>query len=121
MAMRIGARLVVGIGLLLAAACNAPSPDEPACFSAKGVCLLSKDVAECVGPPVVTGVCPATYICCIPKGAYDYDAGVDAPPPVPDAAKDAAKDVSADIAKDTGSDAAKTVADASKLDTGTKD
>jgi hypothetical protein len=119
MAMRIGARLVVGLGLLCAVACNGPSPDEPECFSQKGLCLLTTKVAECattIGDP---GLCPTSYTCCIPKGAYDYDAGVDAGKAAVDSSAPPADAATKDVV--TTTDAAKTSTDASKLDGAAKD
>jgi hypothetical protein len=107
MTMRIGVTLVLGMGVLFAAACNGPSPDEPACFAAGGLCVAT-DAGGGVCVSNQTGGCPTNYFCCVPTGPPGADSGSrdaissDSGQPLADAAKDGTpKDAvpSADAAK----------------------
>jgi hypothetical protein len=64
--MRIGALLFVAIGLFTAAACNGPGADNEECVAQGGTCILGTDQAQCGEQlPTASGVCPATYVCCL--------------------------------------------------------
>jgi hypothetical protein len=119
--MRIGARVIIGIGLLFAAACDGPTPDQELCSAAKGICLNVDASQECVSAQSIPGACDNGYICCVPKGGYGFDAGVDAKSldgaldaPLKDGAKDAP--LTDGSKTDGGTPADAKTSDASKLD-----
>jgi hypothetical protein len=75
--MRIGALLLVGIGLLAAAACSANTSSNLVCESAGGTCLSIEGGMEGCGEQLSGSTCDLGYVCCT-LGTTPSPAGQDA-------------------------------------------
>lgn len=72
--MRIGALLLVGLGLVSVAACTATTSSDEVCISGGGVCVDTTDQAGC-GEFISGLACDTGQICCTPSAAYSTDGG----------------------------------------------
>jgi len=72
--MRIGALLLVGLGLVSVAACTATTSADEVCISGGGVCVDTTDQAGC-GEFISGLACDTGQVCCTPSAAYGADGG----------------------------------------------
>jgi hypothetical protein len=125
--MRIGALLLVGVGVLMAGACTTANPPDEACVTQQGICLLTTDMVGC--PNIIgEGLCADKYTCCgsptyagnIVDGAVIKDAYI---PQLFDAgdAGDATVDGSQDAANKSDASDATIASDSGTKDSGRSD
>ena len=76
--MRIAARGLAFLMLLVPLACTTASPDDAVCIASGGLCIPSATKGSaCMSnlDPGNTGGCASTYVCCVPTHAAAPDSG----------------------------------------------